>query len=360
MPSNIPAALQTHLDGELKTLASLWHILRVDGVEHFFTDHDRDILYDGDLYVKGFGYDRTAIEDKRDFSVDNMEIRGVFDGSEITREQAVAGVLDGAQVTIRVVNYANLAQGVLVRRKGWLGALRQNNRGEFNVELRGLSQALSEGFNVQYTSSCRVDLGSSQCGVPVTSFSNRETETRYAEGQWMFVPEYPAVIWKCIATGFTEGSGYDPAIYSAASMSEGSQVTDGTAIFESVLRYDRDFTVISVTDRKTFVISVNEDRLGFFSDWYNHGIIRFTYGENENLSFQIKDVEMLDSAGNDVQVNLYLRAAFTPQVGDIGVIYPGCNKSLTDCIRKFNNVLNFRGFPFIPGENYVKVYPLTK
>jgi uncharacterized phage protein (TIGR02218 family) len=36
------------------------------------------------------------------------------------------------------------------------------------------------------------------------------------------------------------------------------------------------------------------------------------------------------------------------QVGDAFTLYPGCDKSRTTCRDKFNNVVNFRGEPFIP------------
>ena len=32
-------------------------------------------------------------------------------------------------------------------------------------------------------------------------------------------------------------------------------------------------------------------------------------------------------------------------------IYPGCNRTIRDCIKKFNNVQNFGGFPWIPSKN---------
>jgi len=32
-------------------------------------------------------------------------------------------------------------------------------------------------------------------------------------------------------------------------------------------------------------------------------------------------------------------------------IYPGCNHQMTDCQTKFNNLLNFGGFPWIPEKN---------
>jgi uncharacterized phage protein (TIGR02218 family) len=41
------------------------------------------------------------------------------------------------------------------------------------------------------------------------------------------------------------------------------------------------------------------------------------------------------------------------QAGDVFNIVAGCNKSLSACTNKFNNVTNFRGFPHIPSSDSV-------
>lgn len=37
-----------------------------------------------------------------------------------------------------------------------------------------------------------------------------------------------------------------------------------------------------------------------------------------------------------------------PNTGDQFKIYPGCNLTMDDCVNKFSNLANFRGFPFVP------------
>lgn len=39
---------------------------------------------------------------------------------------------------------------------------------------------------------------------------------------------------------------------------------------------------------------------------------------------------------------------FDPLIGGDFVAYPGCDKTQATCIGRFNNVANFRGFPFVP------------
>lgn len=44
-------------------------------------------------------------------------------------------------------------------------------------------------------------------------------------------------------------------------------------------------------------------------------------------------------------------------VGDVITLEVGCNRSQTTCRTKFNNLLNFQGFPHIPGEDWQISYP---
>lgn len=46
-------------------------------------------------------------------------------------------------------------------------------------------------------------------------------------------------------------------------------------------------------------------------------------------------------------------------VGDRVRIEAGCDKRMATCRLKFNNLLNFRGFPQIPGEDWLMSYPVS-
>lgn len=44
--------------------------------------------------------------------------------------------------------------------------------------------------------------------------------------------------------------------------------------------------------------------------------------------------------------------------GDVFDVVAGCDKRKETCAAKFSNLVNFRGFPFMPGENWVTAYPV--
>ncbi|SDZ30911.1 phage conserved hypothetical protein BR0599 [Jannaschia faecimaris] len=52
-----------------------------------------------------------------------------------------------------------------------------------------------------------------------------------------------------------------------------------------------------------------------------------------------------------------LRRAIEP--GDRVKINAGCDKRMSTCRLKFDNLLNFRGFPQIPGEDWLLTYPVS-
>lgn len=78
-------------------------------------------------------------------------------------------------------------------------------------------------------------------------------------------------------------------------------------------------------------------------DYWRGGVITFISGDNEYRSFEIS------SSRSDGTLILFLPLAFPGQVGDQYIIKPGCDKMLDTCKTRYNNVVNFRGFPHVPG-----------
>ncbi|MEM6496284.1 MAG: phage BR0599 family protein, partial [Pseudomonadota bacterium] len=55
-------------------------------------------------------------------------------------------------------------------------------------------------------------------------------------------------------------------------------------------------------------------------------------------------------------VELWSAPARDVVVGDAVTITAGCDKVLETCRDKFSNVANYRGFPHIPGNDFVTAY----
>ncbi len=163
MKSSSPA-LATHLAGEVTTLATCWRLERADGWVRGFTDHDRELVVDGLTYVASTGFLPSAIKTASDLSVDNLDVDGFLDDAALRAEDLIAGLFDGARIEVFIVNWADLAQGRLLLRKGFLGEIKRADQ-RFSAEIRGLSNQLQQTAGKLYSRLCRVDLGSSECGV---------------------------------------------------------------------------------------------------------------------------------------------------------------------------------------------------
>lgn len=101
-------------------------------------------------------------------------------------------------------------------------------------------------------------------------------------------------------------------------------------------------TITSVTSNRVFTDSGR----GEGSAWFEGGKITFTSGPNNGLSMEVKSF----AAGG--QFTLQLEMPFTVQAGNTYSVHAGCRKRFTeDCKNKFNNVVNFRGEPHVPGND---------
>lgn len=164
----ISTALAAHLAGEVTRLAMCWHIKRTDGVEMGFTNHDRDLVVDGLTYFAASGFTPSAIANSDSLNVDNLEIEGMLSSGHIQEPDVMAGRYDFAELTVFYVNHADISQGKLRLKRGWLGEVRLQG-GRFVTEVRGLTQRLSQTIGQLYSPSCRAMFGDAQCKVSLAS-----------------------------------------------------------------------------------------------------------------------------------------------------------------------------------------------
>ena len=92
---------------------------------------------------------------------------------------------------------------------------------------------------------------------------------------------------------------------------------------------------------------------GFAAGWFTLGRLTWTSGPNAG---RLAEVASHDVSG--VRRVTLLEAPVRPiAVGDDFVVHAGCDKRPETCSDRFANVVNFRGFPHIPGQDTVIRYP---
>jgi uncharacterized phage protein (TIGR02218 family) len=98
--------------------------------------------------------------------------------------------------------------------------------------------------------------------------------------------------------------------------------------------------------------TVFETTLAQATGWYDGGELTWTGGANAGQTVAVRS---WDAASGTLA--LFLPALYPMQAGDAFTIRPGCDKSFATCQAKFDNAVNFRGFPHVPGTDQVLSYP---
>jgi len=276
--------LKAHLATGATSVCHAWRIVRGDGVVMGFTDHDRDLAFEGVTFRADTGLSALALQQGTGLSVDNSEAVGALSDVAIREADVEAGRFDGAELTAWLVNWAAVEERQVVFR-GSLGEIRRAG-GAFRAELRGLTEALNQPGGRVYQKPCPAVLGDGACKVDLAA------------------PGY--------------------SVERAVELVEGAQ-------------------------RFTFAALD-----GFDFGWFERGTLRVLSGAAEGLVGLVKRDRFLEGL-RVVELWQPIRAGIG--TGDMIRLEAGCDKRFQTCRLKFDNVLNYRGFPDIPGEDWLMALP---
>jgi uncharacterized phage protein (TIGR02218 family) len=272
----IPAALAAHLESGATTLCRCWSLTRRDGLVLGFTDHDRPLAFDGVSFAAATGLEAAESSAEIGFAVGGGEVAGVFAASGLNEADLARGLYDDARVSVWLVNWADVAQRILLD-TGFVGEIKRGDLG-FTAEVRSLAKAFDEERGRLYMRACSADLGDASCGVVLGA-----------------------------ATG----------------------------------------TVASSDGR----IGLTAPGLGAFADdHFTGGRLLFTSGANTGFASEVKRHSARDGV---VAFRLWQAAPAAIAVGDAFSVTAGCDKSFATCRTKFGNGINFRGFPHLPGNDFI-------
>lgn len=280
----LDAGLAEHLSGAATRLATCWKAERGDGVVLGFTDHDRDIAFDGVIFVADSGAQASEASAGPGLAVGGEEVFGALSAEALAADDLAAGLWDRARIEVWRVNWAAPEERVLLR----IGEIGEVTRaGEaFRAEIRGLAQALDETRGRVFGHLCDADLGDARCGVD---------------------------------------------------LEDAAFVTEGAVL---ALQSARRVTVSGLA--------------GFADGWFDRGLVTWLSGENAGRAVEVA-AHGVEEAG--VVLELWLEPAATIMPGDTFRVTAGCDKRAATCSARFANLVNFRGFPHMPGNDFVLSYP---
>jgi uncharacterized phage protein (TIGR02218 family) len=104
------------------------------------------------------------------------------------------------------------------------------------------------------------------------------------------------------------------------------------------------------TPRKDFNTTVSQT-----TNYFKNGYLKFTSGLCSGLKMGV-----VKSYGTGGRITLWLPMPYQVAIGDTFNIVVGCDRLYKTCATKFNNLVNFRGFPFIPGTDTLLKTPNAK
>lgn len=279
----LPESLRAGLASGVTTHCRCWAVTRTDGVVLGFTDHDRPLSFDGLTFEASSGLNAEAVESSTGLSVDSHTVTGALSSEAITDEDIERGFYDGAEVTLWLVDWKDVASRLLLSR-GHIGEIRRG-KAAFEAEVVGLSERLNQPTGRAYLHGCDRRLGDAKCGVGLAQ------------------PAYR-----------------------------------GTAVVQAVV------------DLQRFAVSGLD---GFARGWFDGGRLEWTSGANAGVEGHVK-THLTPAAG--AMVELWLSPPLPVTPGDAFTVTAGCDKRMETCRAKFNNLLNFRGFPHMPGDDWAAGY----
>lgn len=357
----ISAALAAHLSGEVLTVATLWKIVRADGTVLGFTDHDQDLTVAGISYASRGGYTSSAIDWSDNLSISNQEVTATFDSPAIVPADVLAGLWDYAAVTLYLVNYADLSMGVLPLTTGTLGQVTLK-RGKFTAEIRGLAQLLSQEIGALYSATCRAQLGDTRCQVPIAPLTFTGAVTGLASGALALRQFFdttltqvgptltfasaptliPSISPRTITTIAPQGGAWsaDLGVIDAQTSVSFTRVT-GSPLSGQYQVSGGTYTFSSLDVGRQVIV-----RFSYAQGYFSYGTLTWLTGANAHYKMEVR-------ASSIGTITLALPMTYPIAIGDTYSVIAGCDKTAATCRTRFNNFVNFRGEPYIPGTDAI-------
>jgi uncharacterized phage protein (TIGR02218 family) len=110
---------------------------------------------------------------------------------------------------------------------------------------------------------------------------------------------------------------------------------------------------VTVVEGTSILVASGLD--GFADGWFSLGRLLWSSGANAGLAIEIKEHRL---AAGHARLTLWQAMPEPVAIGDTFAVTAGCDKSFATCRAKFANTDNFRGFPQIPGNDFLLGSPV--
>lgn len=299
---DIPALLLAELRTETPTTALLWTIRKNDGTFIRGTSHDANIPIEGSgdsppeewagLYLAQSNISGSRVRSSSDLAVDNLEVTGA-----IPKAPPVASPPESH--TIEDISVRDIEAGLLdyAEVTVYLCSWKHPEYG-IAVVKRGTLGEIHRDSDFRYSTEIR-GLSQSLSQVFVRTYGERCQVDDFGDAEC-----------KVHLVDITES-----------------------------------FTVTAVTSRRRFnaTITGGPHDPGYFAI----GNVTFVTGANASIKREVRKDDVDDISGHLATWDIFPDEI---QIGDTGIIVPGCDRRASTCKDKYSNLNNFRGYGiFIEG-----------
>ena len=266
-------------------------ITRSDGEKRAFTSYQEELTVGSDVYEPNSNLDASTIASKLNTGVSNFDVFGAVHTDTIEAEDLFNGLYDGAEVLTFMVHGPDVSLGSFIVHRGYIGEIEFGDD-THRVEVLGLSTRLKQKVIRTVLPACDALLGDSRCTVDL----------------------------------------------------------NGNGVNGDPLRAAGTVTVVGVGQSRVF--TANLDQV-YDDGWFDNGKVTFSSGDNNGLSMEVK-TSTYSGSGVAHIFTLQLPMPHLDLLTHTFEAEAGCLKRFTeDCVGKFDNALNFRGFPHLPGLNQI-------
>lgn len=344
-----------------KTIAHCLLITRSDGVELAFTDHDRQLTFEGRLYRPIVMGSLSADRRESGLRSGDQDAAGIIDEINITTTDLDAQNFLGAEVRQVLLDWRK-PNVVFARHRRWIRKITRTGA-SFTATLEGRAQQLQRPqagrFGGFFTTKCQYRLGGPFCKKDIAQW----TQIAIA-GPTAFGPTTSTSIDEFTDTTKTwtinQWVGYFVELIDIGSAAGSGQLRKIISNSPTNIYVDQPFDVLPINvigyriglgpavatvarSRYEFTFNVS-DFPGTYSDqFYRDGSIIWTTGANAGVVSAIADYRH-----SDRKIVLLMPTPFDITIGARGVVRVGCDGLLGTCRDKFQNVLNFGGDPYAP------------
>lgn len=269
---NITPEMADLIASNVTTLCRLWTIERKGGTVLYFTDHDKDIDFEGHTYQADNSFMASAVQSRLNATASDLDVSVLLAPGSVEYFDVVNGLYDSAPVTLKIVSYANLDAGSILLFSGKVATVTAPNQQTALMALTGSLKLVTKVMTERYSATCRAMFGDARCKFNLATV---------------------------------------------------------TAPFE----------VVSVGGAQLFTADLTATL-----NQYRLGTVVWLTGPNAGTRVEV--------AGNTALgvIKLLFKPPYQIEVGDTGNIIQGCSKTLAACTG-YNNVPNYRGEPYVPGDD---------